>query len=266
MGETLETTLLEKLTNLNNEEELNREKSLNMIKASDEFQLHIDSIEKSMDLLHYFVMNSTEENEQTIRLLGIRLFNASASSLKLLLAGYYQTAASQIRDITETYFLLDLFCKIPSHIETWRTCTEDDLRKQYSPAQVRKHLDSHDQFTGKKRERKYKFLSNVAAHPTPLSFRMLEPTPGEGVCCGPFFAEHALRALLEELAQAMLLAGATFSSFFQGHQETCYLTQLALAEAQENWAEKMLGRKAKGPSIKELRKNIADAFHTTSSE
>ena len=39
-----------------------------------------------------------------MQLLGIRLFNAAASGMKLALSGYYQTAFQQARDIMETGF------------------------------------------------------------------------------------------------------------------------------------------------------------------
>src|SRR3981189_3260146 len=43
----------------------------------------------------------------TMQFLGIRLFNAAAVSLKLALSGYYQKAFVHVRDILETYFLVD---------------------------------------------------------------------------------------------------------------------------------------------------------------
>jgi hypothetical protein len=44
---------------------------------------------------------SRSDNEATVQLLGIRLFNAAASGVKLALSGYYQTAFQQARDIME---------------------------------------------------------------------------------------------------------------------------------------------------------------------
>ena len=45
----------------------------------------------------------------TIQLLGIRLFNASASALALMLMGYYQNSVTMLRDLLETGFLIDYF-------------------------------------------------------------------------------------------------------------------------------------------------------------
>ena len=69
-----------------------------------------------MDLIDYFCRQykHRKQDELTVQLLGIRLFNASASALKLLLSGYYQTAALQERDLLEMAFLLDLFTTIAS--------------------------------------------------------------------------------------------------------------------------------------------------------
>jgi hypothetical protein len=53
------------------------------------------------------------ENELTLQYLGIRLFNAAGASVKLALSGYYQKAFDQVRDVIETYFLVDYLCNRP---------------------------------------------------------------------------------------------------------------------------------------------------------
>jgi hypothetical protein len=53
------------------------------------------------------------ENELTLQYLGIRLFNAAGASLKLALSGYYQKAFDQVRDVIETYFLVDYLVEVP---------------------------------------------------------------------------------------------------------------------------------------------------------
>jgi hypothetical protein len=64
---------------------------------------------------------SRSDAEATTQMLGVRLFNAAASGLKLALSGYHQTAFNQARDIMETGFLLDYFRTSPDKIQVWKT-------------------------------------------------------------------------------------------------------------------------------------------------
>ena len=54
-------------------------------------------------------LDATTDDGLTIQLFGIRLFNASASALALMLAGYYQNSLTLLRDLLETGFLLHYF-------------------------------------------------------------------------------------------------------------------------------------------------------------
>ena len=78
------------------EEELRRQ-SIAAVEASPDLLLHAEALEGAMNALDHFTRGySTDDQDKlTIQLLGIRLFNTSASALKLLLSGYYQTAASR---------------------------------------------------------------------------------------------------------------------------------------------------------------------------
>jgi hypothetical protein len=53
-------------------------------------------VEASLDTIHAFTIKHERptEDELTIQRLGIRLFNAEASALSLLLAGYYQNSVT----------------------------------------------------------------------------------------------------------------------------------------------------------------------------
>ena len=65
-------------------EELIRTKSVDAIEASADLLLHALVIESAMDLLDYFARNYKHDadDQHTIQLLGIRLFNGAASALK----------------------------------------------------------------------------------------------------------------------------------------------------------------------------------------
>jgi hypothetical protein len=69
-----------------------------------ELRRRLETIQKAMALIFAFTIDHTSRSdaEATMQLLGIRLFNAAASGIKLGLSGYYQTAFHQARDIMET--------------------------------------------------------------------------------------------------------------------------------------------------------------------
>jgi hypothetical protein len=135
--------------------------------------------------------------ESTAQLLGIRLFNAAASGVKLALSGYYQTAFQQARDIMETGFLLDFFRTWPDKIEVWRTSDRPTRRRLFDPVKIRLALDERDGETEMKRKKQYDALSELASHATFRGFRM---TARGGVGeLGPFVEAINLKAWLHEM-------------------------------------------------------------------
>ena len=103
--------LPENLTSLHKGEEFLRSKSITSIENDENLSLHVVMIESSMDIVDYFVRQYEHQDDAqlTVQHLGIRLFNESASALKLLLSGYYQASASIQRNLLEITFLLDYF-------------------------------------------------------------------------------------------------------------------------------------------------------------
>ena len=112
-------------------EERIRGQSLEAIKASENLRMHAEMIEHTMSTLWHFIREhqSSSDDVRTIQLFGIRLLNATASVLKLLLSGYYQTSVLQQRDLLETIFLLDYFRTDQSLIAEWRDSTDEVRRK-----------------------------------------------------------------------------------------------------------------------------------------
>src|SRR5262249_3264113 len=138
--------------------------------------LHLHTTDRVMDLLDLFRQFRIEdENVKVIQMLGLRLFNAFACSVKLALAGYAQNSALIMRDILETIFLTDLFGGNPELIERWRTANRKQRLKEFSPVAVRDALDKRDGFTEKKREQLYYLFSELAGHPNMRSADMLRP-------------------------------------------------------------------------------------------
>jgi hypothetical protein len=91
-------------------EEKLRGESMAMVTADPELSRRLETVQKAMALILNYTIDHTSrsEDETTMQLLGIRLFNA-APGIKLALSGYYQTAFHQARDIMETGYLLDYF-------------------------------------------------------------------------------------------------------------------------------------------------------------
>jgi len=78
-------------------EETLRLESMALINADPELSRRLDIIQKAMALIFGYTIDhtSSSEEEATIQLLGVRLFNAAASGIKLALSGYYQTHSNR---------------------------------------------------------------------------------------------------------------------------------------------------------------------------
>ena len=217
--------------------------------------MHAELIEHTMSLLWYFIREhqSPSEDVRTVQLFGVRLFNATASVLKLLLSGYYQTSLLQHRDLVETIFLLDYFRTDQSLIAEWRNSTEKVRREKFGPAAVRKALDKRDGFTTGKRGDSYKMFCELGAHPTYLGFHMLTDKPGGDIHTGPFFDPKSLKAGIEELARHLAQAGAVLVNLFP-QRPPDFNARLFFFETQGQWAERFLGKPFDRSQIDELKK------------
>jgi hypothetical protein len=114
-GKLMERGLSADIDETHRHEEKLRQESMALIAADPELSHRLQMIQKVMALIFGYTIDHTSrtEDEATMQLLGIRLFNAAASGVKLALSGYYQTAFHQARDIMETGFLLDYFRTSP---------------------------------------------------------------------------------------------------------------------------------------------------------
>ncbi len=143
---------VDNLVTLHVEEERLRGEHLALTAGSEELTDHIHMIREAMNMLWAFTHDYTQKNEDelTIQFLGIRLFNAAASSIKLAHSGYYQNSFSALRDFLETFFLVDFLVSNPETISEWRSADTKTLRNEFGPAAVRDALDKRDGFKGKK--------------------------------------------------------------------------------------------------------------------
>jgi hypothetical protein len=245
-------TFPENFSRLHDGEEFLRSKSIDAIERSEDLLAHGHVIERAMDLIDYCCHQHLARNddELTIQLLGIRMFNASASAIKLLLSGYYQVSALQQRDLLETIFLLDYFTTNRALISAWRQADEQARRRNFGLVIIRKALDDRDGFMERKREKAYKLLCELAGHPTYTGFRMLAPKPGGDAHCGPFFEFTTLKAVYEELARLLVQAGAMIMQFFPDGRKHDREMKTSFMKAQAHWAEKFYGHPSNQAKIK----------------
>ena len=227
---------LENLFTLHAHEETLRQKAYEFVEHDSQLESHLVVIEAAMDLAFFLHTYPTEDEDmKVIQILGMRIFNAFGASLKLALSGYGQNSALIIRDILETAFLLDLFQTDAAKISCWRQAGDKERRKQFSPAKVRKALDTRDGFKEKKREEHYRRFSELAAHPTMKSDYMMRPNKDGDAVIGPFIVEGLFEAVLSEMGQLAFLVGHFLDHFFAETWVDALATREKFARAQQRW-------------------------------
>lgn len=247
--------LPENFTSLHRGEELVRTQSKEAIEASEDLIHHARALEAAMTVIDHFAREYATDDPDALAIqqLGIRLFNGTASALKLLLSGYYQTAALQTRDMLETAFLLDRFTMDAGLVSVWRTASDGDRWKKFKPYTVRKALNDRDGYKEDKRGEQYKRLSTLAGHASPKGFAMLRPAASSLALIGPFFDQRSLTAVLEETAKHVVPAAMHFLQHFDSRSASDYLTELSFVEASGLWSERFFGRPYDPKQVEELR-------------
>lgn len=110
------------LASLHAEEEKLRVRQLALIDDGREaLRDHFNIVREAMNFIYGLTHDHphASDDELTLQFLGIRLFNSAASSIKLALSGYYQNAFQHLRDILETYFLIDYLLSYREKIPVW---------------------------------------------------------------------------------------------------------------------------------------------------
>lgn len=191
--------LFSDLNGTHEHEEKLRAESLALIQGDPELSKRLAMIEKAMAVIFGYTLEHTSrsDDEAAMQMLGIRLFNAAASGVKLALSGYYQTAFQQARDIMETGYLLDYFRTTPEKIAVWRASDRRMRRKLFDPVQIRKALDERDGNAEARRAAEYNKLSELASHATWRGFSLT--TRQRFAELGPFVEAINLKAWLHEM-------------------------------------------------------------------
>jgi hypothetical protein len=200
------------LISLHGEEERIRALSLAAISSNSEQAEHLALIHEAMQIVNALTrdLQHRTEDELTLQLLGIRVFNTASGALKLGLSGYYQLAFHVARDLLELTNLLDLFKDHPDKIAHWRSCTPRERKKHYEPRAVREHLKKRD---GLDRDTIYRVFSQYATHATYPGFRLIAPG-GQGQV-GPFFDLKLLAAFIGELVKRLGFCALVYSTHFE---------------------------------------------------
>jgi hypothetical protein len=245
---------------LHQAEERIRRESFAAIEQDEALLLHLDALERSMNLIHYFALSwqTKDTDDEALQILGTRLFNGAGASIKLLLSGYYQAAASLARELLETSFLVDLLANDRGAIRKWWQASDEDRRKSFQPRHIREALDKRDKLTSSARAKHYRLLSTVASHPTPVGFRMLRRGPNDPVNFGPFFNAETLHAVLSELGKIVVPAAGHFRRHFdpRSHVLTDFEVLFAYVEGAARWKERFLGAKINHRELEEARQAL----------
>jgi hypothetical protein len=221
------------------QEERLRAEALKLVEADDSLIIHIRSIEEAMNLAYVLRdYNTDSEDLKLIQLLGMRTFNAFATSLKLALSGYFQNSALIMRDILETAFLLDYFGSYPEKISIWRNSDKKARLKDFRPVKIREALDRRDGYDNKKRAYLYEMFSELAGHPTMSSVAMMRPKTSGDIYIGPFIENGILKETLDEMGRLAVQIGESLYSFFPQDAGFGHDDKVAFLKAKAEWINK----------------------------
>jgi hypothetical protein len=241
--------MTDNLSSLHDEEEKLRARQLAHVDGREAFRDHFNIVREAMNVIYGLTHDHPHktDDELTIQFLGIRLFNAAAASIKLALSGYYQNAFQHLRDILETYFLIDYLKSYPETIPVWKVADRKQIMTEFGPGAIRTALDKRDGFTGGKRKQIYALISSHATHATYRGFKMTtKDTLGE---IGPFMSEENLQAWLEEMAKAMTHAGVIYGSHFVDISLPLLRVKEKYIADISAWSDKYLSTAPAKPSI-----------------
>ncbi|MEL7444678.1 MAG: hypothetical protein AAGK02_02560 [Pseudomonadota bacterium] len=190
--------------------------------ASEKYlQDHLQMIEAYMDCVES-VRQSGLSSERHIALgsLFLRTFDASSYCVRSAMSGNYTGCAMYARDLLETQFLLSYLLDQPGRPEAWLSSDPKSSPEEYKPVVIRKYLDLRDGFVERKREKAYKMLSTLGAHPSPGGLE-LKRDGSRAIHNGPLKQRDTLVQCIQEVARVIfplceVLHGFCISDFKQG--------------------------------------------------
>jgi hypothetical protein len=238
-------TATDNLTSLHSHEEELRATSLAAINADAALSDHWNLVAEAMNAIYAFTHDHVHgsENELTLQYLGIRLFNAAGASVKLALSGYYQKAFHQVRDLIETYFLVDYLSTYPEKIDEWRRADKKTRIAQFGPGFIRNALDKRAGHTSGERKRIYDLISELASHPSYPGISLTITGPDRMAQVGPFFDENKLRVWMQEIAMRLSHAAVVLLANPEGNDLRLLSTQEHYLGVSNKWWSKYRGLK-----------------------
>jgi hypothetical protein len=236
-------TAIDNLSSLHKHEEELRAKSLAAIEADAALSDHWNLVSEAMNVIYAFTHDHVHgsENELTLQYLGIRLFNAAGASIKLALSGYYQKAFDHMRDVIETYFLVDYLSTYPEKIDEWKRADKKKRISHFGPAFIRNALDKRDGYTSGERKRIYDLISELASHASYSGISLTTTGPANMAQVGPFFDDKKLAIWLQELAMRLSHAAVVLVSDHEGIDMKLLMTRKHYLEVVNKWWSKYRG-------------------------
>jgi hypothetical protein len=179
--------------------------AIQMIEEAPYLSDQLEIIETYMDCVQA-VRKFCRKSDRHTALVGlfIRTFDNLGHGLRASFSGNYSGCAMYARDSIETSFLLDYLMDQEGRPEQWLNSSQEEIRKNFNTAEIRKYLDERDGFTEQKRKQHFQMLSTLGAHPTPQAFA-LRKDGSNLINCGPFKHKELLIECVQETAKCALL-------------------------------------------------------------
>jgi len=169
----------------------------------------------------------------------IRIFDSFGSALCSSVSGKYRVCAFHLRDILETTFLADYLLAEDLHFQEWNKADQNQIRRKYGPAMIRKYLDTRDGFNEQKRKQHYQMLSALGAHPSPQGIELYKDG-GKSVHSGPFKNRDSLQQCIEETGKLSFVSAPVLLKFCDELGECGDQIKSPLSLAQQRITEKYI--------------------------
>ena len=219
------------------EEEL-RARSEEFVGVNPRLALHLLVVKRAINLADLLRQSPTpDEDLKVVQLLGMRVFNAFCACVKLAISGYGQASVLVLRDALETTNLLDLFSRDGDSVERFRFSGTKAEVREFSPFEVRLALDERDGREDRGREKQYKMLSELAAHPTMKSAFLMRTHKNGDAVSGPFVEPEFLEAVVCEFARIAGQAGEVLDRFIPETWVGALVPRRDFSEARQLWLE-----------------------------
>ncbi|MCV0406304.1 MAG: hypothetical protein K5872_08755 [Rhizobiaceae bacterium] len=182
------------------------------IQRSDQALANLRHCSASIDLLRKIaeLHDLDSDDEIALRRLAVRLINSAGAAADCIAAGYYQPAASLIRDIIEVSFLCDLFRHVPEELPAWRSADDDERKKRFRPVHIRDRLATLDPANADARDKAYRFFSTHGTHLHPQMVGLMSPE--QLTMIGPFPDEARSTHITFDLARFLGIGTACLAA------------------------------------------------------